>query len=97
MGVRTETGYEIPDNVVEDIKESISRLSREEIDRLYKKAGFIVAGAEDDGNQALTDTQLDSIKSGKGAMIENLLKESSKDTVEFIVNYLDDVSAQDLR
>lgn len=96
IDMRTETGYKIPDDVVDEIRYRIPRLSREQIDELYYKAGFIVKNAEEDGNKALTDKQLEGIKSGRESMIENLLRESREDTVRTIVDELSGMSEEDL-
>lgn len=91
--MKTLDNYEVPEKVEEEIKYRIKRLPREEIDQLYYDLGFIVTNAEDDGakadgNKALTDKQLDSIKQGDDFMIKNLVEDSNKETLDALAGKL---------
>lgn len=86
--MKTLDGYEVPDEVVDEIRYRIREMSREEIDEFYHDIGFIVANAEDDGNKALTDKQLNWIKEGDNAMIDNLIRDGDEETLQEIVDSL---------
>jgi hypothetical protein len=90
--MRTETGFEIPDEKVNEIKQAITELPKEEIDQIFHEAGFImsdVPGQDKNGYNALTPEKLERIKNGSYGMVENLLRESDKEAIKQIVNHLD--------
>ncbi len=93
--MKTLDRYEIPDKVVDEIRYRIKQMSRDEIDKFYHEIGFIVTDAEDDCNKALTDKQLDSIEEGADFMIDNLIRDVDKDTLEEIVDKLKQSEEED--
>ncbi|MFB6209085.1 MAG: hypothetical protein ABEJ56_03005 [Candidatus Nanohaloarchaea archaeon] len=86
--MKTLDGYEVPEEVVEEIRYRIREMPKEEIDEFYHDVGFIVEDAKDDGNKALTDKQLDWIKEGDNAMIDNLIRDENREVLEEVVNKL---------
>lgn len=84
-------GEEISDEKVKEIEERVSKLSKENIDELFYRAGFIITKSQVDSNKskeyqrvdnkALSPHQLQKIKENDSAVVEHLLRETPLDVV----------------
>jgi len=83
-----EFGEEIPEEKVKEISKRVAELSEGKIDKLFKRAGFVVTSYKGKSEkpekyEALFPGQIGEIKHNKedSALVENLLLESRKENI----------------